>query len=116
MASVDNSPKSFQRRRLLSRVLVVVALLLWFGLYNLTNYYDQTRPTTANTDSENIFALNSHGHIVFLTFRDEIAWWLLCVAATSCFFSGLVIDRRLKRLSNNSGEAIDTKLNNPSAK
>jgi hypothetical protein len=91
-----------RRLRLISRTLVASALLVWAYFYYLSNHYDDTRPTVADEVSGRVFPLNSHGHVVYLTMTEEYLIRFLVLAAVGCFISGFVIDRRFRRLSDDS--------------
>ena len=84
------------RQKVLSRLLVTVAVLIWFGCCYLYIHYDETRPTIADELSGRIYSISNHGHIVYLTWGEQSGLFLLGLGAFVCFFCGYLLDRRLR--------------------
>ena len=61
------APKPSRRTQRILKLAGVVSLALWMGGIALSFQYDGTRPTMPQPDKGRTYALNSHGHVVYLT-------------------------------------------------
>jgi hypothetical protein len=52
---------------LVVRIVSTIAAFCWFGVLILWTQYDDTRPTSAQPSDGRTYALQTHGHVVFLT-------------------------------------------------
>ena len=95
-------PDFISRQKVLARVLVTTAVLVWFVGWHLGVHYGGTRPTAADEISGRIYSLTNHGHTVYLTLTERVNPLLFgnhCLAITAlvCFVSGYFIDRRVRK-------------------
>ncbi len=99
------NPLSSQRRRFWRRVEVGaswVFLVVLFGAFGLTMYYQETRPIERSVETGRLIRNTNHGRAVYLTKgEDDLLTWLFGVAigaALSAVGIHIVIgesDRRL---------------------
>jgi hypothetical protein len=66
-------------------VLAISSTFLWM-------HYAYTRPTTRNSRAGRIYALNTHGWIVYLNGREQTLLYLLMTVGGALFVSAVVID------------------------
>jgi len=52
-------------------IIGVAALSTWFGYIAMFEHFDATRPTTPDAGAGRIIPQNNHGHVVYLTEREE---------------------------------------------
>lgn len=75
-----------------SRFLAFSALASWFGFIGLFCHYDATRPTVQLPNEGKLYPSNNHGHVVYLSERDEHQLNLLQGAAFWLFMVVVVLD------------------------
>jgi hypothetical protein len=71
--------------RALPKILGWCALLVWFSFIYLFLQYDATRPTTPQPSQGRIHSSNNHGHVTYLTEREESYLRELQIGAFSLF-------------------------------
>ena len=86
------------RLQLLSRVMVALSCCSWACFFCLTDHYDQTRPMTMDEASGRVYALNSHGHIVYMNGREAFLLYASVSFGLAFFLSAFLADRKLKRV------------------
>ena len=92
-------PDLISRQKILARVLVTTAVLVWFVCWHLGVHYDGTHPTVADRISGRIYSLINHGHTVYLTLTERCTLFSLAITALVCFVFGYFIDRRVRKMS-----------------
>jgi hypothetical protein len=86
------SARARQAMIFLPKVLAPVAVAIWFGFFCLTLHYDDTRPTVRKPDQGRVYALNNHGHVVYLTANEENNLHNLEFLAITLFVTAFLID------------------------
>ena len=61
------APKPARRTERVLKFAGVISLAIWMGGTALSFHYDGTRPTLPQPGKGRTYALNSHGHVVYLT-------------------------------------------------
>jgi len=56
----------------LIKVLGWSSFVLWVGFIGLTFQYVGTRPSSPEPETGRVYALNSHGHVVYVTLRENV--------------------------------------------
>ena len=75
-----------------ARLLSLTGLIVWLGSAYLWYAYAQTRPPIANPLNGSVYALNTHGSVVFLTRAEWISLNALMGAGFGCVIAGLAIN------------------------
>ena len=81
-----------QRARMLAGFLGVLALAIWLFHFYLWYQYDVTRSSQVEASSSNIYPLNTHGHVVYLTKVEDATLTELTILALSLFTIAFLID------------------------
>jgi hypothetical protein len=92
-----NGPSN--RREIVTKVLLLLSVGVWFGCLALYEHYNRTRPTIENRVGGRVFVQNNHGHQVYLTAPEYYGPILLGITAVTLFLTGSLVDpeRRLWR-------------------
>jgi hypothetical protein len=77
--------------------LMYASALVMAGGTALWYEYAQTRPQTAQPGEGRIYGLNTHGHVVYLTWAESVRLHGLGLLAGVCFVGGFAIYTMLKR-------------------
>jgi hypothetical protein len=75
-----------------SRFLAFCALASWLGFNGLFLHYDVTRPSVPQPTEGKNYPSNNHGHVVYLSERDQRQLDLLQGAAFWLFMAGAMLD------------------------
>ena len=88
---------SFKTKTIIVKGLGAMSLLSWFSyLYIYYYHFQNGAPTTPNTVTGQVYAVNSKGHIFYVTKQQEITGWILICLPLIAFLLGGVLDRRWK--------------------
>ncbi len=74
------------------KILGWSALLVWFSFIYLFLQYDATRPTTPQPAQGRVYSSNNHGHVTYLTSREEGYLHSLQIGAISLFVVAALMD------------------------
>jgi hypothetical protein len=97
-------PSTLYRRRILALTLSVGGVLLW--LFRSAHYlhYDRTRSNIANAQSETVYVLTNHGHVVYVTLVERNSLLFLVVSSGLLFVSGYLLERNVRNSSARAGQ------------
>jgi hypothetical protein len=77
----------------------VAFLATWFGYIGMFLHYDATRPMKPDTRTGALISQNNHGHIVYLTGREEDVLLSLQRASIGLAFVGVLATYVYKRMT-----------------
>jgi hypothetical protein len=81
-----------QRGRLLAGLLGALALAISFFYFDIWYRYDGTRPLRPDASSGRVYALNTHGRVVFLNKEEDAGLTSLTILTFGLFGTGVLID------------------------
>jgi hypothetical protein len=79
-------------RLILSKIILCLSLVVWFGFAGLFEHYCHTRPTVPNLDEGRTYEENQHGYYFYLTKEEHSRLMTLMIAAPVLFAAGALID------------------------
>ncbi len=80
-------------RLVVSKIIVCLAVLVWFGFAGLFVHYSRTRPTVPNLDEGRTYEENQHGSYFYLTREEHSRLMTLMITAPVLFVAGALIGR-----------------------
>jgi len=72
------------------------SLATWLSAAGVFLHFDATRPEAPNRELGQIYELNNHGHVFYVSFRDGVLFYGLMLVGITGIFTTLVIERRLR--------------------
>jgi hypothetical protein len=84
------------RLGVLASILGWTALALLLANVGLWYQYAGTRPKSAQPAEGRIYALNTHGSVVYLTLGENVCLWSLELGGAGCMVTAMLIARRTK--------------------
>lgn len=85
------------------KVVAALGFFAWFSFLSLWTEYAYTRPTSMQPDRQ--YALDTHGHVVYLTHNEVAFFHTLGEAAAGLMIVALVVGLIAKRQSRSSSSA-----------
>jgi len=70
------------------------ALVLWLVATGLWFAYDGSRPVIPNPANGQIHALNTHGHVIYISIGDALKLYGLAGLGAAGLIAGIVMERR----------------------
>ncbi len=89
--------------RHLSSVFATAALAVWLCCFLLYFHYDATRPVLQRPAEGRVYPWNNHGHVVYLSRKEELTLYLLGAGAGGLF----LIAVGLRRFSKAEGQRLE---------
>lgn len=80
------------------------SLAIWISAAGVSFHYDGTRPEVPNPVRGQIYELNTHGHVVYISFRDGVLFYGMMLIAVVGAVTSIAISQRIQR-SRRSGYA-----------
>ena len=87
-----NSTRWFLRGRTLAAILGALGLSLGFASWGLWRHYAYTKPPSPNAAIGRVYALNTHGSIVYLNRQEQFLLYGLQALAGLSFGSAVIMD------------------------
>jgi hypothetical protein len=84
------------------KILGACSFALWFSAMGVFFYYDATRPEALNPELGQIYELNNHGHVVYVSFRDGLLFYGLMFIGAVGGITTFAIGRRLQESRSSS--------------
>jgi len=78
------------------KILGACSLAVWLGAARVSFQFDGTRPETPDPTLDRIYELNTHGHVVYISFRDGVLLYGMMLAAAAGGITAIVIGRRIQ--------------------
>ena len=88
---------SFKTKKIILTTLGTVSLVSWFSFIYLYYFrFQNVAPTTPNPMTGQIYEVNYHGYLFYLTKQQEITAFVPCGLAVISFLTGAVLESRWK--------------------
>lgn len=84
---------------MLKAISAVLALCFWFSSFFLWTYFDAHETTVADPAKGNIYPLETHGSVVYLTLMEHYILYGLIYIAIALFLLAIVLYFKEKGLS-----------------
>jgi hypothetical protein len=94
------------------KIMAWASLVVWLTSIYLFLHYDATRPTKPQPARGRIYSSNNHGHVTYLTEREENYLTGLAIGAFGLFFIGAIADyfqRNPRKIGELHSAAMDTR-------
>ena len=65
-------------------------------------HYAATRPEAPNVELGQVYELNNHGHVFYVSFRDAVVFHGMMLVGFTGILTGVVMERRLRESSPSS--------------
>ena len=79
------------------KVLGACSFGLWIGAMGVSFHYDATRPEMPRPQRGQVYELNNHGHVVYISFRDGAVFYGMMLAGAAGWITTIGIGRRIQR-------------------
>ncbi|MGH9733956.1 MAG: hypothetical protein ACRD8A_05135 [Candidatus Acidiferrales bacterium] len=73
-------------------VLAFSALAIWFFHFYLWYQYDGSLPIRPDASTGRVYALNTHGHCVYLTKTEDFRLWGLAFVTSILFIVAIIVN------------------------
>ena len=81
-------------RELVAKALITLSVLIWLGVFNLFQYYRDTRPRVPQAAQGRIYEQNSRGYVIYLTADEKNLLHVLEFSAPLLLLAGVLLDPR----------------------
>ena len=84
------------------KILGACSFGLWIAAMGVSFHYDATRPEMPRPQRGQIYELNNHGHVVYISFRDGALFYGMMLVAAAGWMTTIGIGQRIKRSRSSS--------------
>jgi hypothetical protein len=85
----DNSLVPDRRELVIAKWFAWGGMAVWFFAAGLGLHLDASRPTRPDPAIGRIYELNNHGHVVYLTLREQLTLWAVMFGGLGTAFVGI---------------------------
>jgi hypothetical protein len=78
------------------KLLFVCSFAVWLSAAGVSFHYDGARPEAPTRERGQIYELNTHGHIVYISFGDGVLLYGMMLVAAAGGITAIVISRRIQ--------------------
>jgi len=87
--------RTFKAPRFL-KMLFACSFAVWLTAAGVSFHYDGSRPEAPIPERGQIYELNTHGHVVYLSFRDGLLFYGMMLVASAGMLTALAIALRFR--------------------
>ena len=77
------------------KIVGASTLAVWLSAAGVSFHFDGTRPEAPDPTLDRIYELSTHGHVVYISFRDGVLLYGMMLGAAVGGITAIVIARRL---------------------